>query len=193
MGDRRRQMGSCPRARGFPTIIKGLMPQTTRRQALVAIAGASAASTALAAADDYQPKAFTPEEFELLTALTETIIPETDTPGAAKAGVPRMLDEDAQGSRSLKMRLDGVLKRFRKDKFLAQDEAGRVALMTSYMNGKGKCTAAFRTIKDLTLDRYYATEAGLVEELGYQGGTYLPSFPGCQHPEHGAETQEEPA
>ena len=164
------------------------MPQTTRRQALVAIAGAGAAKTALAAAGDYQPKAFTPQEFELLTALTETIIPETDTPGAAKAGVPQMLDEDAQGSRSLKMRLDGALKLFRRDRFLDQDDAGRVALMTGYMNGKGKRAAAFETIKGLTIDRYYATEAGLVEELGYQGATYLPSFPGCQHPEHGKES-----
>jgi hypothetical protein len=101
------------------------MSQTTRRQALVTIA---AAGTALAA--DYRPKGFTPDEFELLSALVETIIPETDTPGAAKAGVPRMLDEDAQGSRRLKAQLDEALTLFRKDKFLAQDEAGRIALMT---------------------------------------------------------------
>lgn len=163
------------------------MPSPTRRQALVAIAGASAARTALAAGD-YQPKAFTPEQFELLTALAETILPETDTPGAAKAGVPQMLDQDAQDSRRLKTQLDSALKLFRKDKFLDRDAAGRIALMTRYMDDQGKRGAAFATIKDLTVDRYYKTEAGLAEELGYQGDTYLSSFPGCQHPEHGKET-----
>ncbi|MEZ5363635.1 MAG: gluconate 2-dehydrogenase subunit 3 family protein [Bryobacterales bacterium] len=158
------------------------MPQTTRRQALATIAAAGAAL----AAPNYEPKAFKPKDFELLTALSETIIPETDTPGAAKAGVPQMLDEDAQRSRSLKAQLDNALKLFRKDKFVEQDEAGRIALMTRYMNDEGKRGEAFRTIKELTIDRYYATEAGLVEELGYSGGTYLASFPGCQHPEHGA-------
>lgn len=162
------------------------MSQTTRRQALVAIAAAGSAL----AASDYSPKAFAPEEFELLTALAETIIPETDTPGAAKAGVPRMLDEDAQGSRGLKAQLDGALKLFRKDKFLALDEAGRTALMTRYMDDKGKRGEAFRTIKDATVDRYYATEAGLAEELGYKGGTFLASFPGCTHPEHGSRSRD---
>ena len=162
------------------------MPSTTRREALITIAGASAASTALAAGD-YAPKVFTPNDFELLTALAETIIPETDTPGAAKAGVPQMLDEDAQDSNRLKAQLEEALKRFRKDKFLELDEAGRIALMTRYMNDKGKRGAAFKTIKDVTLDRYYTSEAGLVEELGYQGQTYLSSFPGCTHPEHDGE------
>jgi hypothetical protein len=159
------------------------MSQTTRRQALVTIAAAGAAL----AADD-QPKAFTPEEFELLSALAESIIPETDTPGAANAGVPRMLDEDAADSRRLKAQLGEALKLFRKDKFLAQDEAGRIALMTRYMQDKGKRGEAFRTIKDATVDRYYSTEAGLVEELGYQGNTFMASFPGCTHGEHGKES-----
>ncbi len=161
------------------------MPSATRRQALIAIAGAGAATPALA--DDYQPKALNARDFELLAALTETIIPQTDSPGAAAAGVPRMLDEDARGSRSLRLRLDGALRRFRKDGFLELDPGGRTALMTRYMNDKGKRGAAFRTIKDLTIDRYYATEAGMVDELGYKGQTYLASFPGCQHAEHGGE------
>ena len=46
--------------------------------------------------------------------------------------------------------------------------------------GKSAC---FRcgTRKDLTIDHYYATEVGLVKELGYQGNTYLAEFPGCEH------------
>jgi len=42
----------------------------------------------------------------------------------------------------------------------------------------------FALVKDMTIDAYYKTEAGLKTELGWHGNTYLASFPGCDHPEH---------
>ena len=36
----------------------------------------------------------------------------------------------------------------------------------------------------MTIDGYYTTETGLVQELGYKGNTYLSAFPGCQDEEH---------
>lgn len=42
----------------------------------------------------------------------------------------------------------------------------------------------FETMKNLTVDNYYRSEAGLVEELGFKGNTFRASFPGCTHPEH---------
>ena len=39
-------------------------------------------------------------------------------------------------------------------------------------------------VKDMTIDAYYKTEAGLKTELGWHGNTFLTSFPGCDHPEH---------
>ncbi len=42
----------------------------------------------------------------------------------------------------------------------------------------------FAVVKDMTIDAYYKTEAGLKTELGWHGNTYLASFPGCDHPEH---------
>jgi Gluconate 2-dehydrogenase subunit 3 len=42
----------------------------------------------------------------------------------------------------------------------------------------------FRLIKDLTIDGYYSSRSGLVEELGWHGNTFLSEFKGCTHPEH---------
>ena len=43
--------------------------------------------------------------------------------------------------------------------------------------------AFFRLMKNLTADGYYTSRAGLLEELGYSGNTFLPAFPGCAIPE----------
>lgn len=36
-------------------------------------------------------------------------------------------------------------------------------------------------MKDMTIDGYYGSYTGLVEELGYRGNQMLASFPGCTH------------
>lgn len=41
---------------------------------------------------DWQPVVFSSEQAELLTVLTDRIVPETDTPGAAAVGVPGFID-----------------------------------------------------------------------------------------------------
>ena len=40
----------------------------------------------------YVAKVFSPEELRLLGQLADVIIPTTDTPGAAQAGVPLLID-----------------------------------------------------------------------------------------------------
>jgi hypothetical protein len=42
----------------------------------------------------------------------------------------------------------------------------------------------FRLIKNLTADGYYTSRVGLLDELGYTGNTYRPSFPQCSVSEH---------
>lgn len=41
---------------------------------------------------DWTPVALSPDQQEMVTILTDLILPETDTPGAAAAGVPRFID-----------------------------------------------------------------------------------------------------
>src|SRR5947209_13208262 len=69
--------------------------KTTRREALVTIAGIAAASSA-----EGQSGALSKPELDQLSALVDAIIPRTDTPGAVDAGVPaliqRRLSADAQ-------------------------------------------------------------------------------------------------
>jgi hypothetical protein len=44
------------------------------------------------AAGPYKPSFFTPDEYAVLSRLSDVIIPETDTPGASRAGVPEYID-----------------------------------------------------------------------------------------------------
>jgi hypothetical protein len=45
-----------------------------------------------AGAGPYEPSFFTAAEYALLARLTDVLIPETDTPGAVRAGVPEYVD-----------------------------------------------------------------------------------------------------
>lgn len=117
----------------------------------------------------------------MLDAAVDRIIPDSETPGAAAAGVGRMLVEDAAEDEALADSLEDLLTALDREGFLGKDPAERDALLTEWMNSAGDDAERFRRLKDWTIDRYYATEIGLVDELGYQGNTYLAEFPGCEH------------
>ena len=156
------------------------MSQSTRREALVSIAAAGVAAGTLVAAD-HEPTAFSRDEYKLLEQVVDMIIPDSDTPGAAKAGVAMTIDEDSAASSDLKQQVSRALARLHKDGFADMNTPARTALLTDYMTAGDERREFFRLLKDLTIDHYYATEVGLVQELGYQGNTYLAEYPGCQH------------
>ena len=165
--------------------------QPTRRDAIVTItAGAAAAGGviagvgALAQAPAYRPIVFSPADFNLLTALVDMIIPTTDTPGAAAAGADRYIDEEAVANPKARIALQAGFSLLREAGFESMDEAGRTKLLTEWSAAGGAKGAFFKTLKDLTIDGYYSSEIGLLQELGYKGNTFLAEFPGCQHPEH---------
>ena len=164
------------------------MKPTTRREALVAIASAAAAPAQThqhqhgaempPATAPYQPQTLTAGEMTLTARLSDLIIPRTDTPGAADAGVPEFIDRRLTASPHLADTFRRGLAQFGPG-FVQLPAERQVAILTG-IDG----TPFFRLLKDLTIDGYYSSRAGLVEELGWHGNTFLSEFKGCTHPEH---------
>lgn len=154
------------------------MPQPNRREALITIA-AGAAVQVCAGPEAVATGPLLPDEVEQLATLVDTIIPTTETPGARDAGVAQMIAEDSAADEALLAQTRSVLAAFQEGGFFHQ--ADPAAAMTAMMNGGEEQAAAFEQLKSLAVDFYYRTEVGLVDELGYQGATYLAEFPGCTH------------
>ena len=68
--------------------------------------------------------------------------------------------------------------------FAEQSGEQRIELLTTFSESTGDQGAFFRLLNNMTIDAYYSTEIGLIEELGYQGNSYLKEFPGCDHGDH---------
>jgi gluconate 2-dehydrogenase gamma chain len=155
--------------------------QPTRRDALVTIAALAAASSAEA-----QTSFLTPAELDWLKTLVDTIIPRTDTPGASDAGVPAFIDRRlAANPRLAETFRTGM-------QALDADAQGRFGAAFPALTGQQRIDLLtprqddpfFRTMKGLTVDGYYTSEAGLTQELGWHGNTFVHEFKGCEHPEH---------
>jgi glucoside 3-dehydrogenase (cytochrome c) hitch-hiker subunit len=163
--------------------------QPTRRELLVQIAASTAAAGALAplplrAQEAYQPQNLSAAQYRMLTTLVDMILPASETPGAAAAGVDRLIDESLGNSDERRRALVSGLEMLEKAGFGGLEEAARVRMLNEYSEAAGARGEFFRVLKDMTIESYYSTEIGLVQELGYQGNTYLREFPGCQDEEH---------
>lgn len=149
------------------------------------------------------PRFFTPAELLVISRLTDLIIPPTETPGAAAAGVPQYIDlvvnEDPKLQGIFRQglpRLDAMSEsRFSSIAFLQLTEAQQVEILTALSEASeqqsppkqdvvGGDAAFFKAIKSLTADGYYTSRIGLIQELGYDGDAVLAAFPEFKIPEH---------
>ncbi len=144
----------------------------TRRDVLVTIAAFAAPAA------EAQASFLTAAELASLTVLVDTIIPRTDTPGAADAGVPAYIERRLAADPPLAERFRAGIKELGAA-FPALSAAQRTEFLQSRQDDP-----FFRLVKGLTVDGYYTSREGLAGELGWHGNTYLTEFKGCTHPEH---------
>jgi hypothetical protein len=197
-------MVTISRRRAIKTIATataGAAGAATWVQSLGALAYQEAhAHGALAAiqAQDWTPQVFTAKQNDLVVTLTELIIPQTDTPGAKAARVNRFIDYVLQhapaSNRTRFVRgldwIDGRSRTMFKKPFVEASAEDQTALLMKLADA-GKAPAAdrpgvefFTAIRSMTIDGYYTSEIGLMQELGDSPQMFLAEFPGCDHPEH---------
>jgi hypothetical protein len=147
---------------------------------------------ALQEAQPPAPKFFNPAQLLVISRLTDLIIPPTDTPGAAAAGVPAYIDlvviEDPALQATFREglpRLDALsVSKFNGTTFLQLTEPQQVEILTMLSEAAGHDSAFFHALKKLTADGYYTSRIGLMQELGYNGDAVLAAFPQSTIPEH---------
>jgi hypothetical protein len=134
----------------------------------------------------WKPRVFDAHQNETVVALTELIIPATDSPGAKAALVNRYMDllladgPDEQRNRFLEglSWLDGYALRKHSQPFVRCTEQQQIAILTELDAGKAEelapGTRFFRYAKMLTARIYYATEIGF-KELN-KGGRVPPTY-----------------
>jgi hypothetical protein len=155
-----------------------------RREALKTGAAVALATPFLRAAT-WKPSLFTAHQNETVIALTDLIIPATDTPGAKAALVNRYMDlllKDGSSTErdrflaGLKW-LDEESQRREKVVFVKMPAAKQIELLESLDSGEGEGNEFFRLAKSFTVRVYYQTEIG-TKELNKRG---VPKSFGCTH------------
>jgi hypothetical protein len=150
----------------------------------------------------WKPRVLTQGQNLTVIALTELIIPQTDTAGAKAAKVNEFIDfvlNDAKPEERKRF-ADGLAwidARSQKDfgkPFVGATPEQQVSLLQAIavapasqagQSAPDKTGADFfLAIKSLTITGYYTSEVGLREELGDDGTMAFAEFKGCTHPEH---------
>ena len=184
-----------------------LPPEISRREAVrrmsLLVGGALSSSTvtallsgcdpAAAPSPRWRPEALTGQQLDRLTVVVDRIVPPTDTPGAAEAGVPSFIDgllakwaEPDERARVLEGLdgLDGLSAERHGAAFLELDADEQTELLmaldaeaararegaaTSFgilgPDGEDDGLPWFATVKEWTLVGYYTSEVGATQEL----------------------------
>jgi gluconate 2-dehydrogenase gamma chain len=173
---------------------RALMQHVALLLGAAAIPGEAIASMSKAKARHFLP----PAQYALLGAIADTIIPATDTPGAAAVGVPRLLEGMIANWASAKRKaalmtamseIDQLALASDKKPFAALAPARRKALLIPYdkealkpgpapkekLNGILALSAgppvanpAYLKLKELVIALYYSSEVASSRELVYE-------------------------
>lgn len=127
-------------------------------------------------------KNFSDDEQEMITRLSDAIIPDTDTPGAVKAGVPAyimlMLQDCYDGSVHETFhhglsQLDSRCKKKYQSPFLSLAKERQFAAVKDLdkevlnADSQDKLPTFYRLFKHLTIDGFFTSETGATETLKY--------------------------
>lgn len=140
-------------------------------------------------APGWKPQIFDDHQNQTVVALTDLIIPATDTPGAKAANVNRFIDllladgPDSERARFLEglSWLDGLALQQHDRPFVKCTIPEQTVLLSAMDSGSGPGHEFFRLAKSLTVSMYYNTQIGF-RELNKDGR--VPASFGCNHPEH---------
>ena len=150
------------------------------------------AATARSAGSGYEPKFFTPHEWETVRVLVDLVIPRDGRSGSATdAGVPEFMDFVLGDEPSRRTGMRGGLAwldhecddRYGKT-FVASADAERVALLDDIAWPKkakpadAPGVAFFNAFRDLTASGFWSSKMG-VQDLRYLGNVVMPEWKGC--------------
>ncbi|MFM5947873.1 MAG: gluconate 2-dehydrogenase subunit 3 family protein [Novosphingobium sp.] len=142
-------------------------------------------------------KFFSPSQMALVTALADTFIPATDTPGAVATKAPALLDSlmvnwASPATKALilgalpgieKMALDADKKPFaaltparRKELLIPYDKSAlktvprkeKLVGLAAMMGGPAYADAGYGKLKDLIISLYYTSEVAMTQEIVYE-------------------------
>jgi hypothetical protein len=142
---------------------------------------------------DYQPRFFSPEDFEALKAITEILIPTDDAPGAREAHCAHFIDFVLQASADtppMQAAWRRAMQALQEIGFHTAEASHRFELVTAMSRPERDHDAqhpaffAYQLIKQQTAFAFYTSRAGMIETLDYKGNSYNVVFPACNHPEH---------
>jgi glucoside 3-dehydrogenase (cytochrome c) hitch-hiker subunit len=135
------------------------------------------------------PRSFSWSELAVLERAVDRILPDTDTPGAAAAGVHWYLDDVARietpvrdGLKRAAALLDARCRGRFGVGFAAAEAARQDAVLAGLESARDDGRRAFNLLKRETVDAYYVSEIGQIGELGWVGHEFHARFPGaCPH------------
>lgn len=149
--------------------------------------------------ESWKPLVLSSHQNETVAVISELIVPETDTPGARAAKVNEFIDftlsREDNATREAFLRglewMDQKSNALYGASFIRTSTEQQIALLQRISDTTADTSSDeragqefFKDMKDRTIAGYYTSEIGLVQELEFQGNTFLSEFQGCQHQDH---------